>query len=135
MALIGVPRGHLLLGQALDRSARLIGTTLPGYLTRFEIAPLTRRLQVTELSAMSLSETAGVLLALRDRIAAHHNIAIEETLLSAVIETALPVTGHFPAKAISLLDAAAARAVLAGEAELSLFDIYTAAARFREDDA
>lgn len=134
MGLIGVPRGHLLLAQALDGGAGLIGTTLPGFLSRFEIEPLTRRLQVTELTEMSMSETGEVLLALRDRIAAHHRIEIEETLLNPVIETALPLTGHFPAKAISLLDAAAARAVLAGESELSLFDVYTAAARFGEDD-
>jgi len=134
MALIGVPRGHLLLGQALDVGARLIGTTLAGYLSKFEIEPLTRRLQVTELSEMSMSETGEVLVTLRDRIAAHHRITIDETLLGAVIEAALPLPGHFPAKAISLLDAGAARAVLAGESELSLFDVYTAAARFRVDE-
>jgi ATP-dependent Clp protease ATP-binding subunit ClpA len=134
MALIGVPRGHLLLGQALDVGARLIGTTLAGYLSKFEIEPLTRRLQVAELSEMSKSETGEVLVRLRDRIAAHHLITIDETLLDAVIEAALPLPGHFPAKAISLLDAGAARAVLAGESELSLFDVYTAAARFREEE-
>ena len=134
MALIGVPRGHLLLGQSLDLGARLIGTTLPGYLSRFEIEPLTRRLQVTELSEMSLTETGEVLVALRGRIAAHHRIAIQEALLNTVIEIALPLTGHFPAKAVSLLDASAARAVVAGEGELSLFDVYTAAARFREGE-
>jgi ATP-dependent Clp protease ATP-binding subunit ClpA len=90
---------------------------------------------LTELTEMSLGETGEVLRALRERIAEHHKIAIEESLLNAVIETALPLTGHFPAKAISLLDGAAARAVLAGESELSLFDVYTAAARFREVDA
>jgi ATP-dependent Clp protease ATP-binding subunit ClpA len=81
-----------------------------------------------------MSETGEVLQALRNRISEHHQIAIDETLLNTAIETALPLTGHFPAKAISLLDAAGARAVLVGEAELSLFDIYSAAARFREDD-
>ncbi|MFY9573560.1 MAG: AAA family ATPase [Blastocatellia bacterium] len=129
MALIGVPRGHLLLGQALDKGARLVGTTLPGCLQRFEIEPLKRRLQITDLEPMSLSETAEVLLALRDGIAAHHHIAIDESVLNAVIETAIPMTGCFPAKAISLLDAASARAVLARESELSLFDVYSAAAR------
>lgn len=132
MALIGVPRGHLLLGQALDGGARLIGTTLPGHLSRFELAPLARRLQVTELTEMSMSETGEVLRALRERIAAHHHFAIDESLLNSVIETALPRTGTFPAKAISLLDAAAARAVLAGENELSLFYVYATAARISD---
>lgn len=135
MALMGVPRGHLLLGEALDRGARLIGTTLPGYLSRFEVAPLARRLQVTELAEMSLSETGEVLRVLRGRIAEHHKIAIDELLLNAVVETAFSLAGHFPAKAISLLDGAAARALLAGESELSLFDVYSAASRFRQVDA
>jgi ATP-dependent Clp protease ATP-binding subunit ClpA len=133
MALLGVPRGHLLLGQALDRGARLIGTTLPGSLSRFKIEPLSRRVHVAELSEMGLSETGDVLRTLRDRIAGHHQIKINDTLMEAVIETALPLEGHFPAKAIALLDAAAARAVLAREDELSLFDVYNAGARFRED--
>jgi len=132
MGIVGVPRGHLLLAQALDRGARLIGTTLPGYLAKFAIEPLTRRLQITELLETSLSETAEVLAALRDRIACHHQIAIDEALLAQVIETGIPLTGHFPAKAISLLDAAAGRAVLAGEEGLSMFDVHAAADRFRE---
>ncbi|HZM90471.1 MAG TPA: hypothetical protein VFF31_28385 [Blastocatellia bacterium] len=135
MALIGVPRGHLLLGRALDAGSRLIGTTLPACLPRFEIEPLIRRLQVIELSEMSQSETGEVLLALRDRIAEHHQIAIDETMLASAIETALPLAGHFPAKALSLLDTAGARAVLAGEPDLSLFDLCSAAARFREVDS
>jgi ATP-dependent Clp protease ATP-binding subunit ClpA len=135
MALTGVPRGHLLLGQALDRGARLVGTTLPRYLSRFEIEPLMRRLQVTELLEMSMNETGEVLQRLRERIASHHKIAIDETLLNRVIETALPLGGYFPAKAISLLDTAGARAVLAGETDLSLFDLYSAADRFRQVDS
>jgi ATP-dependent Clp protease ATP-binding subunit ClpA len=134
MALMGVPRGHLLLGQALDWGALLIGTTLPGHLSRFEIEPLMRRLQVTELTEMSMSETGEVLGALRERIAAHHRLAIEESLLNQVIDAAIPLTGHFPAKAISLVDAASARAVLGGESELSLFDVHTVTARFSEAD-
>jgi len=133
VALLGVPRGHLLIGQALDQGVRLIGTTLPGFQSRFEIEPLSRRIQVTELAEMGISETGEVLLALRDRIAGHHQIQISDSVLEAVVETALPLDGHFPAKAISLLDAASARAVLAAEIELSLFDVYSAAARFRED--
>jgi ATP-dependent Clp protease ATP-binding subunit ClpA len=133
MAMLGVPRGHLLLGQALDQGARLIGTTLPGYQSGFEVEPLSRRIRVTELAEMGISETRDVLSALREQIAQHHQLQLGESLLESVVETALPLEGHFPAKAISLLDAAAALAVLASESELSLFDIYSAAARLRED--
>jgi len=134
MALIGVPRGHLLLGQALDQRARLIGTTLPAYQSRFEIPPLSRRVQIAELTEMGLGETTEVLRALRVRIADHHQVAIGEPLLDAAVDTALPLAGHLPAKAISLLDSAAARAVLAGESEVGLFDLYAAAARFGSDE-
>lgn len=134
MALIGVPRGLLLLSEALDRGIRLIGTTLPAHAARFAVAPLARRLHVIELTEMGLSETGEVLLALRERISQHHRIKIEETLLKAVIDASLPLTRQFPAKAISLLDTAAATAVLAGENELSLFDVHTAAARYADDD-
>lgn len=128
MALIDVPRGHLLLGEALDCGARLIGTTLPKFGSRFEIEPLVRRLQMIDVAELGLTEALETLQALRTRIAEHHHIAIEETLLDSIIRTAQSLTGRFPAKAISLLDGAAARAVLAGEAELSLFDVYAAAA-------
>jgi ATP-dependent Clp protease ATP-binding subunit ClpA len=134
MALIGVPRGHLLLGQALDQRARLIGTTLPAYQSRFDIEPLSRRVQISELTEMGLGETTEVLRALRSLIAHHHQVEIGEPFLDAVVDTALPLAGHLPAKAISLLDSAAARAVLAGESELGLFDLYAAAARFGSDE-
>jgi ATP-dependent Clp protease ATP-binding subunit ClpA len=133
MALLGVPRGHLLLAQALDRGARMIGTTLPAQSGRFGVEPLARRVLITEISEMGLSETSEVLFALRDRISHHHQIQVGDELLERVIEAALPIAGRLPAKAISLLDAAAARAVLASESELSLFDIHSAAARFRAD--
>jgi len=134
MALMDVPRGHLLLGEALDHGARLIGTTLPKFRSRFEIEPLMRRLQMIEVAELSLTEALETLQALRTRIAEHHHIAIEETLLDSIIRTSQSLTGRFPAKAISLLDGAASRAVLAGEAELSLFDVYTAAAAVDGND-
>jgi ATP-dependent Clp protease ATP-binding subunit ClpA len=83
---------------------------------------------------MGVSETAEVLVALKERIAAHHQIEIGEPLVDAVVETALPLAGHLPAKAIALLDSAAARAVLADESELSLFHVQAAAARFGKDE-
>lgn len=132
MALIGVPRGHLLLGQALDDGARLIGTTLPAFESRFEVAPLERRLSLVELAEMGTDETSEVLSALRDRIAKHHQVEIGEPLIHAAIEAARPLAGHFPAKAIAMLDGAAVRAVLSDEREVSEFDICGAAAHARE---
>jgi ATP-dependent Clp protease ATP-binding subunit ClpA len=134
MALIGVPRGHLLIGEALDRGARLIGTTLPSFVDRFAVAPLSRRLQMITLEEMSLRETGDVLAALRERIAAHHNIQIEESLLNVIIDSALGLTGQLPSKAIALLDSASAHAGLAGDCELGAFDIYATVGRMRGED-
>jgi len=130
MALLGLPRGHLLLAQAVDRGMRVIGTTLPGYQSRFEIEPLSRRVHVTELAEMGPADTVEVLRAVRKKIAEHHQMNISDSLIESVVETALPLEGCYPAKAITLLDAASARAMLAGETELTLFDLYGAASRF-----
>ena len=131
MAVLGVPRGHLLLCHALDRGARLIGTTLPGHLTRFDVAPLCRRVQVSELPEMGISETSEVLLALRDQIAEHHAITMSDGVLDVAIETSLGLAGHLPAKAIALLDAAAARASMSGEREVEPFYVLAAAEKSR----
>jgi ATP-dependent Clp protease ATP-binding subunit ClpA len=122
----------LLLCEALDRGVRLIGTTLPVYVSRFEAPPLARRTEVIELTEMTLSETRETLGALRQRISDHHHIEISEGLLDSVVDAALSMRGHLPAKAISLLDGAAARAVLAGDAELSAFDIWGAVSQEHE---
>jgi hypothetical protein len=64
----------------------------------------------------------------------HHHINIGETLLKVVVDASLPLSGQFPAKAISLLDSAAAAAVRGGENEHSVCDVQMAAARFAGDD-
>jgi len=134
MALIGVPRGRLLLAQALDRGAKLIGTTLPAHQSIFSIEPLSRRVHFIALPEMGLNETAEVLSAIRSRIAGHHQIAMSESILEAIIERSLSLEGRLPAKAILLADAAAARAALSNEPELNLFDLHAAAARLQPDE-
>jgi ATP-dependent Clp protease ATP-binding subunit ClpA len=134
LALKSVPRGALLISRALDAGARLIGTTLPRFASAFEAPPLARRAQLVELAEMTADRTFEVLTALRDVIAGHHRVQIPEPLLHLAIETAETLTGHFPAKAITLVDAAAARAVLTGESEVSPFDLHLAADRLVGSD-
>jgi ATP-dependent Clp protease ATP-binding subunit ClpA len=66
-----------------------------------------------------------VLLALRERIAEHHQVEIDEAIIRAVVENDQWTTNCLlPARAINLLDTAAARAALAGKREVSLSDVY-----------
>jgi ATP-dependent Clp protease ATP-binding subunit ClpA len=132
VGLIGVPRGPLVMADALDKGLRLIGTTLPNYLYGFETAPLARRLHLVELCEMGLDESLEVLTALRDGVSKHHRVEIGESLAQSAIDVSLALAGRLPAKAIALLDAAAARAVLSGEGRVSDYDLYTAAARYNE---
>jgi ATP-dependent Clp protease ATP-binding subunit ClpA len=128
LALAG--QGPLLLTQFLDAGARLVGTLLPEHLSRVQWAPFARRLHLVPLSEPTPSETAAVLEALRPRVAEHHRLAIDASYVNACVKAAQPLAGCFPAKAVTLLDAAAARAALAGATELSLDDLYGAAGRW-----
>jgi type VI secretion system protein VasG len=123
LALIGLPRGALLLGQALDQGLELIGTTLPAFTPRFESAPLARRLHLVELAEPNMDETTEVVRAFQSRIAEHHGVEIDESLIEVVVDAAQPLAGCFPAKAIALLDAAAAAAALSSESAISRYDI------------
>ncbi len=128
------PQGALLLGRAIDRGAKLIGTTLPGLASRLETATLARRLQVIELGELSLSESEKVILSLKDSIALHHCVEIEDDVALSAIDYSLPLAGRLPAKAIALLDTAAARALLAGETELSSYYLRASASSFRQSE-
>jgi ATP-dependent Clp protease ATP-binding subunit ClpA len=124
LALLGVPRGQWLLAQALEQGLKMIGTSLDA--SCLELTPLARRIQVVELSEPWPDEMGSMLGALRERISRHHRVGIDEEIIQAVIENDRLVTGwpSSPARAINLLDAAAARAALAGKSEVSLADVY-----------
>lgn len=126
-ALMGVPKGSLLLAQAVDRGARLGGTLLSLHRHRVATPPLERRTRIIELSEMGIDRTVEVLGSLRERIAAHHDVSIDDQTLQAAAQIASGLDGRLPAKAIALLDAACARAILAGERDVSLYYLYAAA--------
>lgn len=122
LALSNVPRGQWLLAQALDQGLKIMGTLLDA--SWLETAPLARRIQVVELAEPWPEEMISMLLALRERISEHHRVQIDESIIQAVIENAQWIRGCQPARAINLLDAAAARAALAGKDKVSFSDIY-----------
>ncbi len=132
-AVSGVPRGTLLLAQALERGARLVGTTTAESVGRFHRAPLVRRLRLVELSEMSQKETVEILSALRAEFEDCHHVKIDGSLLTVVVQRSSSLAGTLPSKAVALLDAASARAHLAGVPEMRLEDVYLAAANFREE--
>lgn len=123
-ALEGTARGPLLLAQALERGVKLIGTVLDARLLTHE--PLARRAQVVELAEPWPEELAEMLLVLRERIAEHHGVRIDEEIVQAATQHARTLAGSLPAKVITLLDAAAAKAAMAGKRVLSLNDLSSA---------
>lgn len=127
-----VPNGPLLLARFLDEGGRAVGTLLPRYAGLLRHQPLARRLHLVALAELTERETVRVLEALRDRLAAHHGLAIEKACTAACVKAARSLAGRLPAKAIALLDAAASRAALAGKPAIPLDDIYFTAERLAE---
>jgi ATP-dependent Clp protease ATP-binding subunit ClpA len=128
-AVIAVPRGPVLLREALDRGVRLVATTLTGHAPRFAFPPLASRLETVKLSELCAPDTCRVLEALRPAITAHHGVQIDAEVEHAVVERSRSMEGLLPGKAVGLLDAAAAHARLTGSAAVTLMNVYLAASR------
>jgi ATP-dependent Clp protease ATP-binding subunit ClpA len=128
-AVIGVPRGLVLLREALDRGVRLMATSSADHRCRFGIHPLASRLEIVQLGELCAGDTCRVLEALRLSIATHHGVRIDAEVEHAAVQRSLCTEGSLPGKAVGLLDAAAARASLTGNAAVSLTDVYLAASR------
>jgi hypothetical protein len=71
---------------------------------------------------------------LREPIAAHHHLDIDPSCVRGCVQSAAELPGHFPAKAIDLLDAAASRAAVSGATVLGMDDIYNAASLYRPEE-
>jgi hypothetical protein len=127
LAFIEVPHGPLQLAKHLDAGAKVIATTLPQALPGGRLGALERRLATIELAEPSPEESVEVLAALRRAIETHHHVEIAEGYLRPCVEAAYQkLPGCLPAKAIALLDAAAARAALGGSDVLGMDDLLTA---------
>jgi ATP-dependent Clp protease ATP-binding subunit ClpA len=132
--LLEINHASTLLAQALDGGLRLAGTMLPTQADAF-VPPLARRMHVIELVELSRGESCPAVLAALPKIATHHHVTIDDALASAAVERSLPLEGYLPAKAITLLDGAAAQAVLARSQEVTLYHLYLAASYFPEYSA
>jgi ATP-dependent Clp protease ATP-binding subunit ClpA len=128
-ASIGVPRGLVLLREAMDRGVRLIATTTPEHQQRFASHPLESRLETVQLSELCPDDACRVLEALRPSIAVHHGVQIDVEVEQAAVGRTLSMGGRLPGKAVGLLDAAAALAGITGHTSVSLTDVYIAASR------
>jgi ATP-dependent Clp protease ATP-binding subunit ClpA len=133
-AAMGAAHSLVLLRDALDQGTRMIATSTPVQERRFAIYPLESRLEIVRLNELAVSDTRCVLELLCPAIAAHHGVEIDIEVEAAVAERARPMEGAFPGKAVRLLDAAAARASLLGNAKLSLLDVYLAASRMQASE-
>jgi ATP-dependent Clp protease ATP-binding subunit ClpA len=128
-AVIGVPRGTVLLREALDRGVRLVATTSNAHASRFSVEPLESRLEIVRLRELCAADTCRVLESLRPAITTHHGVLVDAEVERAVVERSLAMNGLLPGKAVGLLDAAAAHASLNGSTAVSLMDVYLAASR------
>ena len=133
-AILGVPRGLVLLRDASDRGARLMATSTPEYCKALCAVPLAPRIETIMLSEFCDVDAGHVLEAMRDSIAAHHGVTIDADVVNAAVEQSMALPGHLPGKAIALLDAAAARASLTGGAAVTQLDIYLASSRMLDKE-
>lgn len=127
---LSLVHGAMLLSQFLDRGGALVGTTLPRYVRGLRHGELTRRVQVVGLEELSARETLEVLGVVRERMASHHGVEIGSAALPTCVKAAGALRGRYPAKAVALLDAAAARAALGGTPVVGADDVCFAARSF-----
>jgi ATP-dependent Clp protease ATP-binding subunit ClpA len=131
LAVMTAPLTPWLLAGALDRGARLAATCLPPFVEKLGAGPLTHRMDPIEITELAREDAAAVLGHLRETLATHHRVAIDAPVVEAAVARSLTLAGPLPDIAITLLDAAAARAALLKQPAVTLCDVYLAASRMR----
>ena len=131
LAISEVRYGARLLAHAVEEGARFIGTTLPAFLPKLHEPPLERHLSAVYLFELGWEESLTVLQLGKQAIAEHHGIDVDENCLHTCLSVSQTLPGCFPAKALTLLDSAASRAVLAGTRVVGPEDIYFASSRLQ----
>ena len=124
---LGLDQGPLLVTGALDRGARLIGVILSRYVHALLRPPLARRLQLISLPESTPEETIAILDRLRASIAERHGVTIDPACVRTTVRASADLPGRYPAKAVSVLDAAASSAALLGLKAVCADSIYHAA--------
>jgi len=120
--------GALMLANAMDSGAKIIGTTLPRFAASLSASSvLARRVTLVELNEIEEPEAVEILAAAKEVIQDSYSLDIDLTSLRACVQAAKALPGVLPAKAIDLLHRAAARASLNKADVLGLDDVYAAA--------
>jgi ATP-dependent Clp protease ATP-binding subunit ClpA len=132
LAVMTAPLVPWLLAAALDRGAHLAATCLPPFVEKLAQGPLARRMDPIEVTELAREDASAVVGHLRETLAAHHGVAIDAPVAEAAVARSLTLAGRLPDKAITLLDAAAARAALMQQPAVTLCDVYLAASRMKE---
>lgn len=127
--------GAFLLAQTLDEGRALVGTASRPGCVQLAASTLASRLVFVELAVGGPVHARAVLAALAPHLARHHGVAIGDALLDEVTRRAAELPGELPGSAVALLDAAAARAAVAGAGEVELVHLHLAAARLAEHDS
>ena len=127
LVFLEAPHGPLLLEAALERGVRIVATALPGIALLADDGSLGGRLERISLTEPGPQATALVLREVSRRVGAHHGVAIDEDAVALVIDQALPLPGHLPGKAVTLLDRAASRAAMLGDQRLDEVHVHLAA--------
>lgn len=130
LAFIGrVPR---LLVEALDRGGiRLLGTLLPEFLDAIQ-PPLLRRLEIVPVRQPTPAETVAICTAHCQSLIDHHGVEIDPQLVRASVRAVRDIPGMLPAKALLVMDGAAARAAVLAAPAVTLDDVYYVAGRMRQ---
>jgi ATP-dependent Clp protease ATP-binding subunit ClpA len=128
LVFLEAPHGPLLLEAALERGVRIVATALPGIALLADDGSLGGRLESISLAEPGPQATALVLREVSRRVGAHHGVAIDEDAIALVIDQALPLPGHLPGKAVTLLDRATSRAAMLGDQRLDEVHVHLAAA-------
>lgn len=120
--------GALMLANALDSGARIIGTILPAFASAVMASPvLGRRITRVDLDEVGEQDAVEILAAAQEVIRERYGLDVDQRCLGACVHAAKPLPGLLPAKAIELLHRAAARASLDKAGVLGLDDIYASA--------
>ena len=119
------------LAGAIDRGQRLLGTALKAADGAFAgLETLARRLQCVVLAEPDFDATEEIVRVLLPRLAEYHGVDADATMARAALAAAAELPGCFPAKAVRVLDTAAARAALSNTQVIGLDDIYAASRCF-----
>jgi hypothetical protein len=123
--------GTAALASAMERGARVVGTTAGPSLTMFDDSPIERYMQAIVVALCSVDEACALVRESLPRLEAHHGVRVAEELVRPMVDRVATRAGHLPSAALSLADLACAHARLDGRDAVGIAQIYAAACALR----